>query len=435
MDILSYLAIWRRRWLLVFSGILLGVAGAVAVSALTQPLYLASARLFVTTTGGASVVETYQNNLFGQERVLSYAKLAAGRQVAQRSIDALHIQMSPEQLMSQVSAERVPLDTVLLDISVRNPNPDMARDLANTVARQTTQLVEELETSARGGIPAATAVLVDQAETPGVPYAPNWFRNILVGLLGGLLVGLIGAIARDKLDRSVRSTAQAADAAGTRSVGSVPPRPKRAAGIPFGASEPELTEAFRTVRTNLLAGTNGNAPSAVVVAEAGTKAGADTVTLGLGAALAESGRSVVVVDGNLRNDGLSQALGLGQRPGLCDVLGGSASTFEALVSTAVAGLTVLPCGQTDQDAGELLSNQDLTGLIKQLRSEYDFTLITGPPVLPYSDVVVMSGLADGVLLVARAGSTSKLDLAAAADKIRVAGAESLGVVVTNVKRA
>lgn len=435
MDILSYLAIWRRRWLLVFSGILLGVAGAVAVSALTQPLYLASARLFVTTTGGASVVETYQNNLFGQERVLSYAKLAAGPQVAQRSIDALHIQMSPEQLMSQVSAERVPLDTVLLDISVRNPNPDMARDLANTVARQTTQLVEELETSARGGIPAATAVLVDQAETPAAPYAPNWFRNVLVGLFGGLLVGLIGAIARDKLDRSVRSTGQAADAAGTRSVGSVPPRPKRATGIPFGASEPELTEAFRTVRTNLLAGANGNAPSAIVVAEADAKAGADTVTLGLGAALAESGRSVVVIDGNLRTDGLSQTLGLGQKPGLCDVLAGSVSTFEALVTTAIAGLAVLPSGHTDQDAGELLSSQDLTGLIKQLRSEYDFALITGPPVLPYSDVVVMSGLTDGVLLVARAGSTSTLDLAAAADKIRVAGAESVGVVVTNAKRA
>jgi Mrp family chromosome partitioning ATPase len=74
-------------------------------------------------------------------------------------------------------------------------------------------------------------------------------------------------------------------------------------------------------------------------------------------------------------------------------------------------------------------------LIKQLRSEYDFALITGPPVLPYSDVVVMAGLTDGVLLVARAGSTSTLDLAAAADKIRVSGAESLGVVVTNAKRA
>lgn len=404
------------------------------MSALTQPQYVASARLFVTATGGASVVETYQNNLFGQERVLSYAKLAAGRQVAQRSIDALHIEMSPEQLMSSVTTERVPLDTVLLDISVRNPNPDMARDLANTVARQTTQLIEELETSARGGIPAATAVLVDLADAPTTPAAPNWFRNILVGLFGGLVLGLIAAIARETLDRSVRSTEQASDATGTRSVGSVPPRPKRAQSIPFGSSEPASTEAFRTIRTNLLA-FDENSPSTIVVAEPRNQAGAATVTLGLGAAFAESGRSVLVIDGNLRDGGLSQELGLGQTQGLGDVLAGLTPIHDATVATKVSGLTVLPSGRQNQEPGELWGHQDLIGLVKQLRNEFDVVMIAGPPVLPYSDVVVIAGLTDGVLLVARAGTTSTLDLAAAGDKIAAAGAKSLGVVVTNLRPA
>ena len=311
MDLRTYLAILRRRWLILVGAIVLGVGSAAAVSALTQPQYEASAQLFVTATGGSSVVEAYQGNLFGQQRAEDYAKLAAGRQVAQRTIDTLQLDMKPDALMSTVRAERVPGDTVLIAIRVRNPNPDMARDLANGVAQQTTQLVEQLETSPRGGIPAATTVLVDQAVAPSSPITPNWVRNILFGLIGGALVGIVAAITRDRMDRTVLSTVGAASAIDARALGSVPPRPSRAPALPRAAEEPATVDAFRAMRTNVLAAGlgNGELSHGLVVAEPTRGGAASAVALGLSAALAQSGRSVCLVDCDLQARRVTQALG------------------------------------------------------------------------------------------------------------------------------
>lgn len=433
MDILGYLRIWRQRWKVVFAAVLLGIVCAAGVSALTQPQYVASTQLFVTTTGGASVVEAYQGNLFGKERVLSYAQLASGKQVAQRAVDQLQIAMTADQLMSEVTAEPVP-DTVLLDISVSNPNPAMAADLANAVALQTTQLVEELETSARGGSPAATATLVDDAQVPVSASVPNWTRNLLVGALAGLLIGLVAAIARDKLDRSVRSSDEAAGAAGAPFIGSIPgPGRGKSQGIPFGADQNATTEAFRVLRTNVLSSDGGRTSGAFVVAGPTSGAGASTLSLGLAAAVAESGRSVVVVDGDLRNRGVSKRIDMDDAAGLGEALTGSARVSELVLDTDVRGLHVLPAGSASDQSTKLLGGDAMVRIIKELASNFDLVLIDGSPLLAFSDSVVLANATDGVLVVAQANSTTTADIAAAAEKVTTAGSQVLGVALTGAR--
>lgn len=336
MDIRSYSAILRRQWLIAIGCVVMGLMSALIVSGLTRPQYEASTQLFVTATGGSSVMEAYQGNLFGQQRAEAYAKLAAGRQVAQRTINALQVDMQADDLMGMVDAERVAGDTVLIAIKVRNPNPDMARDLANSVAQQTTQLVEELETSPRGGLPAATTVLVDQAVAPTSPVEPNWYRNVLVGLLGGALIGLVAAVVRDRLDGSTTSDMDAAAGLDVRALGSVPPRPRTGPAIPVSSSEPEVVEAFRAIRTNVLATGNGTglASHTIVVAEPTGGGAATTVALGLASALAESGRSVCLVDCDLRDRRASRAFGLTELRGVGTCWTGRAGSTRSWSTSA-----------------------------------------------------------------------------------------------------
>ena len=423
----------------MLAAVLLGLAGAVTVSALTTPQYRASALLFVTTNGDSTAAEAYQGNLFGQQRVLSYAELASSRQVAQRTISEMKLNMLPDQLMLKVTAERVPIDTVMFEITVSDSDPDMARDLANVVAQQTTIIIEQLESSAPDGTAAATAVVVDEAETPTTRAEPVWTRNIAVGLLGGLLIGLVGAVVRDQLDRSTKSTEDAAAAADAPLVGAVPPRPRGASGVPFGVDKPKASEAFRMVRTNLLNGqstSSADASRVILVAQASPSKGAEvaTVTLGLAAALAEYGRSALVIDADLRERAVSEALDLGAAPGLWDVLEEEAFLDQVTMNTEFDGLKVLPAGPAQQQPGQLLGAQRTRELIKQLRSEYEYVLIAGPPVLPYSDDAVMAGSTDGALLVAGIGATSTVDLSAAACTIRMVGVELIGVVTVDAKR-
>lgn len=429
MDILDYLAIWRRRWKIVVAATLLGVAIAAIVSALTQPEYVAKTRLFVTTTGGASVVEAYQGNLFGQERVQSYVRLATGKQVAQRTIDQLKINLSPQQLQAMTKAEVVP-NSVLMDISVTNPNPTLARDLANAVALQTTQLVEELETSARGGSPAAMATVVDDADIPQSP-TPKWIPNLLFGLAGGLMVGLAAAVARDKLDHSVHSLSEAADAGGAAPMGSVPREPLNAAGgIPFGPSHREASESFRSMRTNLLAAADSDANGAVIVAGPTTAVSTAPVTLGLGAALAEAGISVVTVDANFREKAVTDTLELSDRAGLSDVLANACPLASAVLTTGTTNLSVLPAGKKTDNPSELLAGNGMIDVLKSLCNNFEYVLIDGASMLPYSDTLTVAEWADGVLLVARTGSTTDSDLAKAAENARMARARIIGVTVT-----
>ena len=434
MDIRDYLAAWRSRWVTIVVCVVLAVAVAAGVSALTQPKYAATARLFVSTTGGASVSEAYQGNLFSTGRVTSYASLAAGKQVAQRAIDELGLSLSPEEVMARVTAVAVP-DSVLFDVSVTDPNPGLARDLANVVASQTSSLVQELETSARGGTPAAAATIVDLADVPASPSSPSWLRNLVFGLVGGLILGLVAAVVRFKLDGTVRTDDDVAAGSGAPVLGSIPPVDEAAPGSLLCApAHSASTEAFRDTRTNILAINSESPIRTLVVAAPKADTGATTVAAGLTLALAETNRSVVLIDAGSGGEMIRKTFGIGKGPGLSDFLRGDAEVDNVVAWTQFDGVKVIASGTGAQTSSGLFGSASMGELIKQLRGSFEFIVIDGPAVLEVSDTAVLAGVADGVLLVGRTGMTSTKDLAESAHKLELAKSRIVGSIV-NGRRA
>ncbi|HEY9264247.1 MAG TPA: Wzz/FepE/Etk N-terminal domain-containing protein, partial [Mycobacterium sp.] len=117
MNLQDFVKLLRTRWITVCVTLVVTTLGAVAFSLSTTPLYQASTRLFVSTTSGSSLAETYQGNRFSQERVISYAELLMGETLAQRTVDKLGLDMSAEQLQANVKAS-AKLDTVLINVDV-----------------------------------------------------------------------------------------------------------------------------------------------------------------------------------------------------------------------------------------------------------------------------------------------------------------------------
>jgi Mrp family chromosome partitioning ATPase len=171
----------------------------------------------------------------------------------------------------------------------------------------------------------------------------------------------------------------------------------------------------------------------IVVAEPKGHTDAATVALGLAATFAESGRLVLAIDGNLRDRESSNALGPAGAPGLGEVLEGSIYIDEAIVATDRERLKILPAGGSQQSPGQLLGGPEISQLIKHVRGEYDLVVVCSSAILPYSDTLAIAASSAGVLLVARARATQRDHLASASAKVRMAGVESLGVVVTNLK--
>ncbi|MBY4036034.1 polysaccharide biosynthesis tyrosine autokinase [Rhodococcus fascians] len=433
LDIREYLRIWRSRWVSIGVTVAVAVLGAVIASALSTPLYQASTQLFVGAAGGASASEAYQNNLFAKERVTSYARLAAGKQVAQRTIDTLDLNMSADELMERVTATPVP-DSVLLDLSVLDSDAGRAADLANSVAEQTSRLVSELEGSEGEGSPAA-ATVVQSALVPTSPVSPLWGRNILIGLVGGLFLGLIVSVLRDRLDISVKDRTRLGDAVACPVVGAIPfvKMKKNATPVLFGDKYIEASEGLRELRTNLQFLGTDNPPHSMVITSAEDGAGKTVTTVGLGVALGEAGHSVILVDADLRGARLARHLGVTSDVGLSSVLAHQVAATQAIATSMHENVHVMPAGVVPPNPSELLSTPTFRTLVRDLSGLYDFVLIDSPAALRYTDAALLAAACDGAVLLARSGRTRTTDLAKVSQKMGLVDATVLGAVLVGAK--
>lgn len=423
----------RNRWITVCVATVLSVLAAIAVSLFTTPLYQASTRLFVSTTSGSSLAETYQGNRFSQERVISYAELLMGETLAQRTIDKLGLDMSATQLQGNVEASAKP-ETVLISVDVLDRSPVRARDIANTLSDEFVSMVRELETPEDGARPDSRVVVEQRASIPSRPVVPKTMRNIAVGLALGLAVGIGIALVRDLLDNTVKDRDTLEEITDAGVVGSVPldKERRKQPAISFDTDNSAIAEAFRKLRTNLQFLSVDNPPRAIVVTSSMPSEGKSTTAINIALALAETEHNVVLVDGDMRRPMLHKYLDLVGPVGFSTVLSGGASLNEALQKTRFPGLTVLTAGAVPPNPSELLGSQSARKLLTELRAQFDYVIVDSTPLLAVTDAAILAAGADGVLIMARFGQTRRDQLAHAVGCLESVGAPLLGAVFTLV---
>lgn len=431
MNITDFVRVLRSRWISVCATTVAVVLGAVAVTLLTTPLYEASTRLFVSTTNSSSLSETYQGNRFSQERVVSYAELLTGQTLAQRTIDKLQLNRTAEELQERITATAKP-DTVLISVNVLDASPIQARDIANTLSDEFVVLVRELETPEDGAVPDSRVVVEQRASIPESPVVPQPFRNIAIGLLVGLVLGIGLAVLRDLLDNTVKTRDQLEEIAKTGLVGSIPldKERRRQATISFDSDNTGIAEAFRKLRTNLQFLGVDNPPRVILVTSSMPSEGKSTTAINTALALAETEKSVVLIDGDLRRPSLHRYLDLVGTVGFSTILSGAVTLDDALQKTRFPFLTVLTSGAIPPNPSELLGSQSARKLLNDLRAKFDYVIVDTTPLLAITDAAVLAPGADGVLVMARYGHTKKEHLSHAVKNLENVGAPVLGAVFT-----
>jgi len=177
------------------------------------------------------------------------------------------------------------------------------------------------------------------------------------------------------------------------------------------APHTDIAEQYRTLRTRLMLGEDGR-PRRVLLVTSPAKGDGKTVTAAnLALTMAqEFNRRIVLVDADLREPAVHTLLGLPRSPGLSDVLSGSLPLDEALVELPEFNLTVLPAGGADEKPAEQLGSTAMRHALDALRTRFDRVLVDVPPILPLADVSVLAPQVDGVVLVVRAGATTRPDI-------------------------
>ena len=433
MNLRELAKIVRSRWLTICAATVAALVAAVAVTALTTPLYQASTRLFVSTTAGASASDLYQGNRLSQDRVLSYTELLQGETLSQRTIDKLGLDMSAAQLSAKVQAKSK-LDTVLINVSVLDESPVRARDIANALSYEFVLMVRELETPDPGARPDARVVVEQKASIPERPVIPKKGLNIGLGLLMGLTLGLGLAVLRYVLDNTVKDKETLEDITGVGLVGAIPlSRDRRTTpAISFDKDNSGIAEAFRKLRTNLQFLSVDHPPKVIIVVSAAPSEGKTTTALNIALALAEADSNVVLVDGDMRRPSLHKYLDLVGTVGFSTVLSGGASISEVLQTTKFPNLSVLTAGTIPPNPSELLGSQAARNALSELRSRFDYVIVDSAPLLAVTDGAILATHADGALLISKFGQTKREQLAHAVTNLHHVGATLLGSVLTMI---
>jgi receptor protein-tyrosine kinase len=421
----------RSRWLIIFGTIVVAGLGAAAVTWLTTPLYLASTRLFVSTNSGVSANEIYQGNLFSQERVLSYTKLLTGKSLAQRTVDKLHLDMTADQLAAKVTASAPP-NTVLIDVSVLDPSPVQARNIADTLSDEFVGMVSDLETPEEGARPSARVVVEEHASLPNNPVIPKTTRNLSIGLGLGVVLGIGLALLRDRFDNTVKNREILEEITDTGLVASIPfdKGRRKDPAISFTSDRSGTAEAFREFRTNLQFLEVDNPPRVVVITSSLPGEGKTTTSINIALALAEAEHNVVLVDGDMRRPKVDSYLDLIGSVGFSTVLTGRASLHEVLQKTRFPGLTVLTSGAIPPNPSELLGSMAAQKVLTELRADFDYVIVDSSPLLAVTDAAVLAADSDGVFVIARFAETKREQLAHAVGNLKNVGARILGAIFT-----
>ncbi|MGD9961719.1 polysaccharide biosynthesis tyrosine autokinase [Nocardioides sp.] len=433
MELRDYLRILRRRWLLIVASLVVTVGVAGLVTLRSTPQYQSTSQIFVSTNSSTSS-DAYQGSLFSTQRVASYADLVTGKELAQRVIDAEGLELTASELAAKVTASAVP-ETVLLDISVVDPDPDTAQRLARSYSAELASLVAELETAPGQANPALKATIVDSANLPTGAISPQPLRNLGLALVVGLLLGFGIAVLREILDTTVKTAEDVTAAAGAAIMAGIaydPDTSRRPLVTSLSSHEPRV-EAFRVLRTNLQFVDIDSANKAFVVTSSVPGEGKSTTAVNTAITMAQTGRRILIIDGDLRRPQVAQMLGLEASVGVTTVLLGKIPVADA-IQVHETGLHVLSSGAIPPNPAELLQSQAMHELLAKLRAEYDTIVIDAPPLLPVTDAALLAEQTDGALMIVRHGHTTREQLRGAHDRLGSVGASTLGVVFNMVPK-
>ncbi len=438
MDVQDYVRVLRAHWLGILGFLVLGLAVAGGTTALQPKEYTAQTSGIVAATEKSTDTGTsLAGNTLAQSKVKSYVDMGSWRTVALYAITTLHLKDSPEALVNRVKVTN-PTDTVILQVTAKATTPKGARDLAQAWLQGIVRQVAQVEQTG-GGTAAVKVIAGDSARLPSSPSSPNWKLNLLIGAVAGLLFGVVYAAVRDRSDRRIRSAVDVQRTTGHAVVGAIPVEPSMAKNPRLlsvdGSNDAGLAilaEAFRSLRTNLQYMSVDDPPRSIVVTSSAPGDGKSFTAANLAIALSATGQDVILIDGDLRRPRVAEMFGLVGDAGLSDVLAGRAAVGDVIQSVyGTSTLHVLAAGAIPPNPSEILGSAKMRDLIKTL-SRRSMVIVDAPPLLAVTDAAILSTRADGTLVVARTGSTTREMLGLAVDTLATVKGKVLGVILNRV---
>ena len=484
---------WSWAWLILLAGILAGVA-AFVVSINTLPIYQTSTTLLVSAPPASTNSIDATGMVNTQTMTSTYSQMLLDTPVLQGVITQLKLNTTPDELKKSISVAVV-TNTQLLVITVNDPSPVQAANIANSIAQVFADRIRELQSqryaASRDGLnaqvtdmenqidtttkqialttdPAAleqlqarltqyrtiysnlvtsyeqirlaeeqtstNVVVSEPANVNNIPVSPKTPLNTILAFASGMLLAAGAIFVGDTLDDTIKNPEDLRRRFNLPILGMIAWH-ETPDNKPITQVEPRspTAEAFRALRTNITFAAVDRPLRRIMITSPTPQEGKTTISSSLAVVLAQADKQVVLIDADLRRPKVHRKFGLHNRIGLTDMFVRPLDALSGIVKyVEIHGLAVITSGGLPPNPAELLTSQKMIDILDRLNQDFDIILIDTPPVLTVTDAAALAPAMDGVILVAKPGSTKLSSFQQTLVQLRSVGARVLGVVLNDV---
>ena len=366
-------------------------------------------------------------NIRAQQRDLDRAIATEARRLA------ASIKNEYELAQSRVASFEQSLQQATGQVNVDDTTAIRLRELERAVTVNKSLFEDFLQrskiTQEQSTFEAREARVITRALPPGSPTYPHKTKYMSAFVIIGLLVGVGGALAKEMLNAGFTTPKQVEEVLGLPVLASVSQMEARdltvdgkIMPIPFYPIVKPLSrfsESMRALRGGIQMTDVDHPPRVIQVTSTVPDEGKTTVALSLAASAANSGHRVLFIDADLRHPSASRFLGLHKDPGLVDLLLGQVTQNEVVRFQANAGYWTLSAGDKTQNPPDLLGSDRMKSIVGACREAFDLVILDTPPAGPVIDPVIVSQLADTIVVVVRWASTAREMIESCAKQLSV----------------
>ncbi len=462
----DFLAVLKKRRVLVIAATLAAVGASVAYSAVKEPTYTAISTISFEDPSrqASSVLGQAQADFFPTAEPAAGAEFVTSSKVISAVAEEPDVSLTMQELRDSVQTE-VQTSSNLVEIETTSDDAKETAAVANAFARLTKEITrtdardffrdsakaipdDPLNDGIKERLQSLAAVadpvqIVRSAEVPSTPISPRPVRDGIIAGILGLLVGVGLAFLRESLDRRFNDSHGVQRELGLPLVGQV--RNETLGMVGWSSNgrsgvDDEDLEAFRILRTNVDFLAAGEEPRVVAVTSALPEEGKSTVAALYAYANAVAGRRTLLIECDFRRPVMADRLALSSAPGLGDYLTGEANPSDILSSVAVEGpqavsaLPVIRAGEAVLQPAEMIGSTAFREFLGQVSRAYELVVIDSAPLLPVGDTLELLPQVDVVLFCVRLNQTTRDEADAATAALQHLPAKPTGIVVTGVQR-
>ncbi len=277
-------------------------------------------------------------------------------------------------------------------------------------------------------------VQVEPATVPGSPIRPRTLINTVVAAMIGFLLAIGGILLVEALDDTLKGPDEITSHLGLPVLGIIP-KHDITEGAPITITHPRspVTEAFRTLRTNIQYASVDRKIHSLLITSPSPAEGKSTVAVNISVVLAQNGRSTVILDADLRRPRVHKVLGVPNSRGLSNLFVLNSFDFgEYVQGSPIENLRVLTAGDLPPNPSELLGSEKMQNILNMVKEVAEYAVIDSPPVMAVTDSAVLAPKVDGVLLVVKPGETQLAIAKKTVEMLRRGDVQLLGVVLNEV---